>query len=290
MFFTKKKVATVILAFVLLFSIVSPASRMTANAAQKENHGLSETQVAFVKKCWPIVHELCEKSLTKDGLGDSDYVLLAQVALESFYFKSDISRDKNNDLGIDAYETETQSIYEHARRFDSHEECYAYHVDLMIRKYKTAARHHDDPFTFVKLIAESYAPGSDEYVDSITELIKKFARYNVQYYREKIWEVKKPLNRAKRILAETKARFAERTKELMALDRIRVDELCKACKTKQSKKPLGLNSPIDPDEVNYGKSIRNLRRNIKRWKKDLRRVKKDAHTTFRTLRLASRRA
>lgn len=282
MFFTRKEKVTVILAFVLLFSIASPIiNPVTASAAKKKTYGMTKVQTDFLDKYWPIIHKLCEKSI-KNGRGDSDYMEAAQIGLESGHLTSQLSRNKNNCLGVNAFSTESESAYEHARWFDSLEDCFAYHNDLMVRKYKNASKHHSDPYEFIELIASTYAPGSDDYVSDIKSLIDDYALYNAQRYWPKINEAKINIRRAKEAKRNTENEYQTYLKSVKESNASFIKSYPALTINRKAIKKIGL---IDPVEAKYRRTINTINNNLKDRKAELKAARKKAYTTYHTIAL-----
>lgn len=281
MFFTRRKV-TVVLAFVLLFSITSPVlNSTTASAAKKKTYGLIKVQTKFLDKYWTTAHKLCEKSI-KNGRGDSDYLLMAQVGLESGHLTSDLAKGKNNCLGIDAYSTGSESVYEHARWFDSIKDCMAYHTDLMVRKYKKASKNYNNPYAFVDSIASTYAPGSGDYTSDIKNLIDKYALYNSQFYTPEIKDIEHTLDRAEKALASAKKRYQKATEKKESLS-CHFDLTW--AKSGVTPKDIADGSVFSVKAALAQREIGNILENMADWEKRLEKAKKKGRSTFHTIAL-----
>lgn len=208
MLFKGKKLALVFTVLVLSIICMSQTTEARDYGSAENDFYLTDLQKSFVDRWWPTIKSICTEFQT-DSKGPSEHLVLTTFGLESFYGTSDIFQDKNNGFGIDAYPTETKSVYENARWFDSAEDSIKEYCRIIVDGYPTAAKNYRDPYMAIKSIAPSYAPGSDNYVEDIQSMLDRISLYVMSKYTGVIAEAEEHYDHAMQVLADTKQKYAE---------------------------------------------------------------------------------
>lgn len=208
MLFKGKKLVFVFTVLVLSIICMSQTAEARDYGSAENDFYLTDLQKSFVDRWWPTIKSICTEFQT-DSKGPSEHLVLTTFGLESFYGTSDIFQDKNNGFGIDAYPTETKGVYENARWFDSAEDSIREYCRIIVDGYPTAVKSYRDPYTAIKSIAPSYAPGSDNYIEDIQSMLDRISLYVMSKYMESITEAEGHYSYALQVLADTKQKYTE---------------------------------------------------------------------------------
>ena len=221
----KKKLGTLLIAAIVAFASIFAAPMPEVKAQET----LCDQGKAFIAYMYPIIDRVAdevseEKGLDQEGRALSKIVAMAQAYHETGYGTSEVYRYKHNAFGTDAYATETETVFEHARAFDSDEESVRYYFEHFADGYQSTTRgfySNHDPYAYIERMASSYAEASNYveknsgYVDAIALYVaeKELANKDVAISeaRQAKAEARRELTKAKNAREDTERRAKEIT-------------------------------------------------------------------------------
>ncbi len=171
-----RRVGTLVFSMVVAFIAVVPQ--------KVEASSLTSREKAFIDEYYPVISRVAdevaeEKGLEERGQALSKTLAMAQMCLETGHGKSDIFQDKNNGFGLGAYATSTQTVYQHAYKFDTVEDSVRYYFEHQADSYVNATQNfyaNRDPYAYVGAIASKYAEASN-YEELISGMLDRITVY-----------------------------------------------------------------------------------------------------------------
>ena len=212
----KRKLGTLLIVAVVAFTSVFAMPMPEVKAKET----LCDQGKAFIDYMYPIIDRVAdevaeEKGLDQEGRALSKIVAMAQAYHETGYGTSKVYRYKHNAFGTDAYATETETVFEHARAFNSDEESVRYYFEHFADGYQGTTRgfySNHDPYAYIEKMASSYAEASN-YVEKNSGYVDAIALYVAE----------KELIDSDAAISEAKQAKAKAERELTKAENVRED-------------------------------------------------------------------